>query len=228
MAIVNRSLIYPSGQAGDYIFRVRNGKLVMYRRPVKQKVSRSPKAEAARNSFAVTVKFAVCINSLPYLKNTWKNAKVKGTNHFQKIIKQNAQFIKSSGISGRNIITPPGVFFPSSSFKFDLNDKKINITLTPTEEMKQIFAPTFFLHLVFAFYEPIRKSSEPFAFSGMENEISFNNGSDHYNLSFTLSEAVLSNNKKYKRMILYSAASSSQTNSKVFWTSTLAINVGTR
>ena len=227
MAIVNRSLIYPSGQAGDYIFRVRNGKLVMYRRPVKQKVSRSPKAEAARNSFAVTVKFAVCINSLPYLKNTWKNAKVKGTNHFQKIIKQNAQFIKSSGISGRNIITPPGIFFPSSSFKFDLNDKRIYITLTPTEEMKQIFAPTFFLHLVFAFYEPIRKSSEPFAFSGMENEISFN-GSDFYNLSFTLNGDILSKIKKYKKMTLYSAASSSQTNSKVFWTSTLAINVGTR
>src|SRR5690606_40514816 len=105
MAIVNRSLIYPSGQAGDYIFRVRNGKLVMYRRPVKQKVSRSPKAEAARNSFAVTVKFAVCINSFPYLKNIWKKSKVKGTNQFQKIIKQNAKMIKSYSISEIYIIT---------------------------------------------------------------------------------------------------------------------------
>src|SRR5690606_16119644 len=128
-----------------------------------------------------------------------KKAKVQGTNHFQKIIKQNAKLIKKYGVSVRNFITPPGIPFPESSVQFDLNDKRINITLTPTNEMKQILTPSFFLHLIFAFYEPVRKTTEPFAFAGIENEVSLNNGSDPYNFSFTLSETVLTNNKKYKR-----------------------------
>ena len=76
-----------SGTSGEYIYRIRNGKVVQYKRPVNHHISQSSAAKSTRANFAMNIKFAVFINSFPSIKIIWRKAKVKGTTHFQKIIK---------------------------------------------------------------------------------------------------------------------------------------------
>jgi hypothetical protein len=97
------------GNISNVIFRVRNGKLVAYSKPAKYKISKSEAAVSARNKFALTVAFAREINKNKTLSAIWKNAKIKATNTYQKLIKNNSQLTDTTSLTEKNVITPEGI-----------------------------------------------------------------------------------------------------------------------
>jgi hypothetical protein len=222
MAIIKSSIIHPSGTSGDFVYRQRNGKTVMYRRPVCQQVSQSPAAKSARSSFAINTKFAVYTNSFPYLMYTWRRAKVGGSNHFQKIIKNNAHLTKKYGLSAHNIITPPGItIFPE---EVSLLPHGINIRISlSSEKLIDFLKQPYVLHIIFYFFEPVRKTSPPYCFAGIYNEIRQPLVENPYTIKLSFDEEIKAFIKKYKKTIIYLAASLTEPgNNKIFWTSTFS------
>lgn len=219
MAIIKRSLIHPSGTSGDYVFRQRNGKTIMYTRPVKQKVSQSFAAKSARAGFGSVTRFAVFVNYFPYLKLAWKKTKAPGSKRFQRIIKSNARLTNYYGISIHNSITPEGFFLPP--FTALLSENKIIINFSSqAEDLKDLFRYPFMIHLIFYFYGPKRKSSEPYCFHGMVNEIRDYCYNDSFNFTFSLDETIKQIIKKYKNVIIYTAVVLTEPGAKkIFWTS---------
>ena len=161
------------------------------------------------------------------MKLAWKKAKVKGSNHFQKIIKSNAPLTKRYGISVHNIILPPGLAFPLQNFS--LTPQEISLRINPfAEESKDFFQQSFILHILFYFYDPKRKSTIPYSFFGRDNEISFTPDSNTVSrlIGISLNEDAEMLFKKYKQVIIYIAASLSQPgNRKIFWTSTYSSEI---
>lgn len=108
MARIKKNIIGQlQGKLSDVVFRVRNGKVVVYSRPAKQKVSKSEAVIKARKKFALTVALAKEINSNEILSELWKNSKVNATNSYQKIIKYNSTLTNSDTLTIQNSITPP-------------------------------------------------------------------------------------------------------------------------
>ena len=211
-----------SGTSGEYIYRIRNGKVVQYKRPGNQQVSNSKAAKSARVSFAMNIKFAVFINSFPSIKLIWKKAKIKGTTHFQKIIKHNSLFTKNYGISIHNIITPPAIPLMVKSLLISMDKIRLNIVLD-SEEIKNLINSKFILHFFFYLYEPRKKSYEQFSFRGFVNEYEENQINDIHQIEVKFDNEFRSYLIKYRKTIIYLAASSSYTNSKkIIWTSTYA------
>jgi hypothetical protein len=79
---------------------------VAYVWPKNYKASKSALAKEGRNNFAMTVKFAKAVNSVPALKEIWALANVEGSNSFQKIIKNNTSLVKEGSFTPLNKITP--------------------------------------------------------------------------------------------------------------------------
>jgi hypothetical protein len=110
-----------SGTVANIIFRNRNGKTVAYSRSGNHKSSRSLKAKKAQSNFAVTVKLAKSVNSVPALKEIWTASKLPGVNSFQKLIKNNSRRVSQGSLTVSNIITPPGQFLKLNSASVDNN-----------------------------------------------------------------------------------------------------------
>ena len=97
-----------SGRIGDKIYRVRNKKNFVCKRPASQKISQTTNSVKNRSRFANTIHLAKLIKSIPELYLCWKSAKIPGSNGYQRIIKHNSKNISESGLTLKNIITPPG------------------------------------------------------------------------------------------------------------------------
>jgi hypothetical protein len=226
MAIIRKNILgNVSGRVGDYIYRTRNGKLVKYRRPLNQKVSRSPAAESARKDFSMVVKFASYINSLPHLKEIWKQAKVPGSTHYQKMIKHNSQIAKQTGISVKNVITPPGI--PFSIEELVLSPSVISFIVTADSlKLKKLFSKPSLIHIVFYFYSPKVKSKQAYNFSGMtfQNDQQHQRGAIEFNVN--LSAEIASSLRSYKDVLIFISLSMlNPSNEKVYWSSTFAENI---
>ncbi len=100
-----------TGSLGDKVFRFRYGKTIAYKKPVKQKVSKSIASTQARKQFALTVALAKKINSIPALAAIWRNAKIPGTSAYHKIIKHNNKLTSVDSLTVNNIILPKGGYF---------------------------------------------------------------------------------------------------------------------
>lgn len=212
-----------SGTLGEYIYRIRNGKVVQYKRPFNQQVSNSIAAKSTRASFAMNIKFAVFINVFPSIKMIWKKARIKGTTHFQKIIKHNSLFTKNYGISIHNIITPPAIPLTVNSLLVSIDNIRLNIVLD-SDEIRKLLSSKFILHIFFYLYEPKKKSYERFRYRGLVNEYDENQIKDIYQIKVKFDTELRSYLAKYKKTIIYLAASSSYPYSqKIFWTSTYTI-----
>jgi hypothetical protein len=145
MAFLTRNVFGDiSGKIGNAVVRRRYGKEVIYAKPVNTNISYSDKAVAGRNKFANMVKFARIINSSPDLSAIWKSAKVKGTNGYQKIIKQNAIYTTPEGLTVNNIISPPGLGIYTPSLIVDEDIIEINAELESTNNFSSAILYAFF------------------------------------------------------------------------------------
>ncbi len=107
MARVNKQILgLIKGSLGEVVFRERNGKVFVYSKPVKQKVSKSPSAVNARKKFALRVSLAQILNSNKILFQVWNLSKVDATNAYQKIIKVNTSLSEGNHLTLLNRITP--------------------------------------------------------------------------------------------------------------------------
>jgi hypothetical protein len=221
MAIIRKNIIGSiSGRVGDFIYRTRNGKLVKYKRPFNQKVSRSNAAASARKDFSMVVKFASCINSLPHLKEIWKQAKVPGSTHYQKMIKYNSQNAKQSGISVKNVIVPPGI--PINIKELVLTPSAISfIVKADSSKPKKLLSVPGLIHLIFYFYSPKVKSKQAYNFSGMtvQNDQQHQRGTFEFNVN--LSAEIASCLRSYKDVLIFISLSMlNPGKEKIYWTST--------
>ncbi len=111
-----------SGKIGNTVSRMRYGKEVVYTKPGSYKISYSDSAVSGRSKFAVTVKLAKLINSVPELAEVWKVAKLPGANSYQKLIKHNAKLVSGLGLTLKNIITPSGIGSFQNSLTWNGNE----------------------------------------------------------------------------------------------------------
>lgn len=133
MATLRKSIIGTlKGSLSNIVFRERNGKVVAYTKPSKQRISKSEAAVKARNKFGLTVVFAREINSNETLAKIWEQLKVKATNSYQKIIKINSKLTDSNSLSLKNKITPDGLSFKGFSAEYKSSVIKMNLNFENT------------------------------------------------------------------------------------------------
>ena len=123
-----------SGKIGNTVSRMRYGKEVVYTKPSSYNVSYSDSAVSGRSKFAVTVKLAKLVNSVPELAEVWKVAKLPGTNSYQKLIKHNAKLVSGSGLTLKNIITPSGLGSFQNSLTWNGNKIVLKIQIANSIE----------------------------------------------------------------------------------------------
>jgi len=110
MASLKSSVIgIPSGKMGGVIVRIRNGKPFYYSLPLNFKMSMSAAAVEGRNNFASAQSLAKIVNASPKLREIWTNAKIPGTNSYQRLIKNNRKLAVGGSLTTSNMITPPGL-----------------------------------------------------------------------------------------------------------------------
>jgi len=226
MAVIKKNILGDiSGRLGKYTYRVRNGKLVKYRRPVKQRVSHSGAAVSARNDFAITIRLAAFINSFPALKQIWKNAKVPGSTNYQKIIKNNSAAVKLFGISAKNIIAPPGIPFNVNELSLSDNNIKFNIPVN-SNELKRLFSNPVIIHIIFYFHSPVKESGQPYCFSGLVTELPAFPGRNAYTINPGLNYGTVKNLREYKKAVIYFSVSMLNPSAgNKYWTSSYAEEV---
>lgn len=125
--ITNSVLGQVTGQISTLVFRKMNGKNFVSVRPKKYKPGKSPAAIRTKSNFAAVIKLAKNINSVPGLKEIWTNAKVRGTNSFQKIVGNNLKLVNQGKLTTSNKITPDGLFLKLNSAS--INDNILSLSL---------------------------------------------------------------------------------------------------
>lgn len=211
-----------SGTVGEFVYRIRNGDQVKYKRPVNQKISNSPEAVTARSRFAMNVNFSRFVNSFPALKFIWKRAKVKGSNHYQKIIKGNSEFTKKCGISVRNIITPEAV--PLTVEEVSIKGGEINFTIpVNSPELNDLVSDLTIAHLILYFYEPKEEGAINYQLNSLVTQLPNKSVTGIYNIQLQIEEKIKNNFQDYQKVILYFALYNSNPKpKKIYWSSTIA------
>ena len=125
--ITNSVLGLVTGKISTLVFRKMNGKNFVSVRPKKYKPGKSAVVIQSRSNFAAVINFAKNINSVQGIKEIWTNAKIKGTNSFQKIIKNNLKLVNQGTLTTANKITPDGLFLKLNSAS--INDSTLSLTL---------------------------------------------------------------------------------------------------
>ncbi|MEW5843952.1 MAG: hypothetical protein AB1775_11890 [Bacteroidota bacterium] len=205
-----------SGKIGNTVSRMRYGKEVVYTKPSSYNISYSDSAVSGRSKFAVTVKLAKLINSVPELAEVWKVAKLPGTNSYQKLIRHNAKLVSALGLTLKNIITPSGI----GSFQNSLtwNGNKI-VLKTQIAASIQNNPETFFALIYFE----NEKENNTLMLTSKDVVLSENN--------FLEGAVVLSNDKikivrQFKKAVILCAFIFRQIGRQsTHWTSTLSFEV---
>lgn len=221
MAIIKKNILgILQGSLSNVVFRERNGKLVAYTRPIKQKVSKSKSAIAARNRFALTVALAKEINRNEILSGVWNQSNVKASNAYQKIIKQNSKYTDSNNLTLKNIITPEGI--PIKGIDIQYDDSSINVSLDCASLDRKLLDSNKLFCLVYLWNQREGNTTTPskpqfklqlfnFTLPELNRSTSINFIIDIKNL----------NKPKHKHGIIYLALTGEKIN-KFFWSSTLA------
>lgn len=221
MAIIKKNILGTlQGSLSNVVFRERNGKLVAYSRPIKQKVSKSESAIAARNKFALTVAFAKEINGNKILSKVWEQSDIKATNAYQKLIKQNSKYTDSNSLTLKNIITPAGT--PLKGIDIIFNDNKIDVSLECNKIDSKLLDANKLFCLVYLWNQkeitPPKISRPDFKLQLFNFNLAELN--KNTNLNFIIDIKNL-NKPKHTNGIIY-LAMAGQKNNKLFWSSTFS------
>lgn len=211
-----------SGTVGEFVYRVRNGDQVKYKRPVNQKISNSPEAVTARSRFAMNVNFSRFVNSFPALKFIWKRAKIKASNQYQKIIKCNSEFTKKCGISVRNIITPAGVPFIVEDVSIKGDELSFTIPVN-SSKLNDLVSDLTIVQLILYFYEPREEDAAIYQLNSVVTRLPDKSATRIYKIQLQIEEKIKNNFQYYQKVILYFALYNSTPNpKKIYWSSTFA------
>ncbi len=217
MAQIGSSVIGEiKGRIGDFIFRIRNGKQVAYSRPIKHRMSKSVKAKKARNNFASTIALAIAVNAVPKLKEIWKNAKVPGTNSYQRLIKNNAKLVSEGLLTISNKITPGGL--PLKLHSAEVENKKLVLSFECPASSDLSFPAVLFIYLYFG--------KESGSISTFFKEITEPAPGGIYRQEATIDPRTKRLLSKDPSPIVYIAvAGGTPSRKKIYWTNTAAVKI---
>jgi len=221
MAIVKKNILGTfQGSLSNIVFRERNGKVVAYLKPAKQKVSKSKEALIARNRFSLAVALAKEINSDETLSFIWSQAKVKATNSYQKLIKINSKLADSFSLSTKNIITPVGI--PLDNVVLKLNNNFLEIVIDFEKLDKELLkADKLFclIHLWKKKDNSIRVTKMDFVVKLFKFDLQ--NLDKNTNLNFLIDIKNLGNYRFNNGIALLALTNSNTNKNKLIWSSTL-------
>lgn len=221
MAIVKKNILGTfQGSLSNIVFRERNGKVVAYLKPAKQKVSKSKEALIARNRFSLAVALAKEINSDETLSFIWTQAKVKATNSYQKLIKINSKLADSFSLSTKNIITPVGI--PLDNVVLKLNNNFLEIVIDFEKLDKELLkADKLFclIHLWKKKDNSIRVTKMDFVVKLFKFDLQ--NLDKNTNLNFLIDIKNLGNYRFNNGIALLALTNSNTNKNKLIWSSTL-------
>ncbi len=206
----------PSGKVGNVIIRIRNGKPFYYSLPANFKASKSKAAVRVRRNFAATVVIAKTANDTPELQEIWKNAKVPGTNSYQRLIKNNVKLVKDGLLTTSNKITPEGL--PLILNSAAVENKKLNLSFNCPSNPDLSFPATLFVFIYFGnesgtIIPLFKKISEPASGGNYTQEIALD----------SMSRKLLT--KDPSPVVFIALAGGMQNKKKVYWTSTVSVKL---
>lgn len=221
MAIIKKHILGTlQGSLTNVVFRVRNGKLVAYTRPSKQKISKSKAAVNTRNKFALTVALAKTINADDILSKIWNHSKVKATNGYQKIIKYNSAFTESHSLTDKNVITPEGIII--NNVEVSYSDNLIELIINCNKLKKELLKATKLFSLVYLWNQEdsnkILKSKSGFSLKLYKFNLLEIDSRSSLNFMIDIS---LQNKPHYDNGIIF-IAMVGEKNDKFFWSSTFS------
>ena len=202
--IITGLLGKPKGKAGDYVYRIINGKPFASLRPEKYNASQSESAKANRGGFGTTIKFAKYVNSIPELSKIWKFAKIEGKTAFNKLVKYNIKSTKDGSFTTSNIITPnlSTHFANMKIISFDGITIKFNISLNNNAEVPEINSPLL-IYAVIAFQNPKPRNKASISITHISQEITFAEIESTNELQLNLNASQKNLLLKYKTCIIY-------------------------
>jgi hypothetical protein len=103
--LTNRLLGFPSGRAGDIVFRVRNGKPEFYLYSNKKKV-RSGKEKDMNRKFSTCSSLCSAIRKINVINSAWRKNPVKANDIFFRMMKENINRIKTGGDISSVLLVP--------------------------------------------------------------------------------------------------------------------------
>lgn len=221
MAIIKKNILGTlQGSLTNVVFRVRNGKLVAYTRPSKQKISKSKAAVKSRNKFALTVALARTINADDILSKVWNQSKIKATTGFQKLIKYNSAFTDSHSLTVKNVITPEGILF--NNVQVSYSDNLIELTINCDKLERELLKANKLFCMVYLWNQNDINSI-------MKSKTGFNLKLYNFNLTEMdsrsslnfLIDISLQNKPRYDNGIVF-IAMVGEKNNKFFWSSTFS------
>lgn len=221
MAIIKKNILGTlQGSLTNVVFRVRNGKLVAYTRPSKQKISKSKAAVKSRNKFALTVALAKTINADDILSKVWNQSKIIATNGFQKLIKYNSAFTDSHSLTLKNVITPEGIKLNHVTVSY--SDNLIELSINCDKLERELLKANKLCCLVYLWNQNDINSI-------MKSKTGFNLKLYNFNLTEMdsrsslnfLIDISLQNKPRYDNGIVF-IAMVGEKNNKFFWSSTLS------
>jgi hypothetical protein len=207
-----------SGKIGDFVFRNRDGKVVVSVLPGTYKVNNSKKAVDSRENFSVSTQLSKALIKDALLKKIWATAQIEGKKAYNRIIKYNNGQCRGQNLTTDNIITPPGDVEIAID-TLNLSPSEISFTINhKSGEIGNVLNPSFQLYVCLYAYDPI-KVKERFEIITATKDINQIPGDNQYNIPLNVAQQhTLS---KYRKTIVYiAAAKSGGTNLK--WTSTYA------
>uniref|UniRef100_A0A832D1M7 Uncharacterized protein n=1 Tax=Ignavibacterium album TaxID=591197 RepID=A0A832D1M7_9BACT len=221
MAIVKKNILGTfQGSLSNIVFRERNGKVVAYLKPAKQKVSKSKAALIARNKFSLAVALAKEINADETLSFIWSQAKVKATNSYQKLIKINSKLADSFSLSTKNIITPVGI--PLDNVVLQLNNNFLEIVIDFEKLDKDLLKADKLFCLIHLW----KKKENSISITKMDFVVKLfkfdlQNLDKNTNLNFLIDIKNLGNYRFNNGIALLALTNSNTNKNKLIWSSTL-------
>ena len=125
---------FPSGKAGDVVFRVRNGKVNFYACPSK---SDKPPTEKAKNNnlnFGFCSSFSIAVAKIRILHEVWLHSSAEAETAHNRIMKMNLKRLKPDFDISALLLVPAEEKFQTSVIGINLAGNSLMIAATPYNE----------------------------------------------------------------------------------------------
>lgn len=131
MAKINKMILGKiSGSLGDVTFRQRNGKNYLASRPGSFTPGSDQNSIDRRAKFALTVRLASIINSIPQLKEIWASRTPNTSTPYNYMVKTNYKFLSPSAVTDNTLLTP-GFGFGVQTSLITLTSSNLQVNIEP-------------------------------------------------------------------------------------------------
>ena len=212
MAVVTDPKFKFSGKLEGFVFRRRNGKIIVSAAPAQYTKSMSKEAVEMRKNFSAAAKFAGEVNSIPELKEIWKNAGVPGSSSFNKIVKSARDAAEGGKITDKAKITPDGLPLDLKGLKRERDITRMSFSI----DKKKLRAP--YLLFLFFFFNKNRIYNQV-------EEISIPGGKKVNTANIKLNHSIKKALNEKRKPVIFCALSGKPVQDKIYWTSTAAVKI---